>query len=330
MLRLLPPGSRSSRWIIRGRHAGRLVEVSTGTADEKLARQRYREVLRTLGAREPGPDRVVGFAEAARAYLAFRDLDARQRADVGRLIRELGDVPVAQVTQAQLVEVAVRLYPDGAPSSRNRLVITPASAVLHYAAQQGWCPWRRIARFKEPRPQTRALSPADANRLMAAATGEARALLEVLFGTGLRISDVLGLRWDQIDLKARTVRLRIGKTQQDRILPLSALALRGIARLDRMAQERLWSVGDRWAAYDLLAPARARSGVAFTPHMARHSVGTWLNASGAGLKTIMATLGHADPKSSLRYQDADLETVRLAWDRVGAVGKRGGKSRRDR
>lgn len=75
-------------------------------------------------------------------------------------------------------------------------------------------------------------------------------------------------------LENLTVRLRIGKTQQDRLLPLSPLAAQGLRRLPRKAQERLWSVGDRWAAYDLLSPARERSGVDFTPHMARHSVGT--------------------------------------------------------
>jgi len=99
--------------------------------------------------------------------------------------------------------------------------------------------------------------------------------------------------------------------------------MQGLARLPRTAQERIWSVRDRWTAYDLLAAARKRSGVDFTPHMARHSVGSWLNDAGAGLKTIMATLGHADPKSSMRYQDADVETIRRAWDRVGTVGTRG-------
>ncbi len=324
MLKLLPPGKRSPFWSVRGRHGGRLLEVSTRTTDAGLAKQRYRELLRTLGAKEPGPAHTVGFAEAARAYLAFRDLDDRQRADIQRLSRELGDTPCAQVTQAQLVDVANRLFPAGKASSKNRLVITPASAILHYASQQGWCPWRRISRFREAKPVTRALSQPDAHRLMAAAAGEARALLEVLFGTGLRISDVLALRWDQIDMGNCTLRLRIGKTQEDRVLPLSPLAMQGLHRLPRKPQERLWSVRDRWAAYDMLSPARERSGVDFTPHMARHSVGSWLNDAGAGLKTIMATLGHADPKSSMRYQDADVETIRRAWGRVGAVGARGG------
>jgi integrase len=55
-----------------------------------------------------------------------------------------------------------------------------------------------------------------------------------------------------------------------------------------------------------------QAGVYFTPHMGRHSVGTWLNEAGAGLKTIMQKLGHSDPKLSLRYQDADVEVVRAA------------------
>lgn len=62
-------------------------------------------------------------------------------------------------------------------------------------------------------------------------------------------------------------------------------------------------------------------GLAFTPHMARHSLGTWLNAQGAGLKTIMAALGHADPKSSMRYQTADVEIVRQAGAKVGRLIK---------
>ena len=62
--------------------------------------------------------------------------------------------------------------------------------------------------------------------------------------------------------------------------------------------------------------------------MARHSLGTWLNASGAGLKTIMAALGHTDPKSSLRYQAADIETVRAATLKL--AGDLRGKSAENR
>ena len=67
-------------------------------------------------------------------------------------------------------------------------------------------------------------------------------------------------------------------------------------------------------------------GIEFTPHMARHSLGTWLNASGAGLKTIMAALGHKDAKSSIRYQAADVDTVRAASGQLGDLRQVGESS----
>jgi len=73
-----------------------------------------------------------------------------------------------------------------------------------------------------------------------------------------------------------------------------------------------------------------------TPHMARHFGGKHLNAGGAGLKTIMGALDHADPTSSIRYQDADLDIVRSAIDRLDrlepprALGKKLDKTARSR
>jgi hypothetical protein len=61
----------------------------------------------------------------------------------------------------------------------------------------------------------------------------------------------------------------------------------------------------------------------FTAHMARHSLGTWLNEDGAGLRTIMEALGHADVHSSIRYQSADVEIVRAAINKVVHVYRSG-------
>ena len=72
--------------------------------------------------------------------------------------------------------------------------------------------------------------------------------------------------------------------------------------------------------YKWLRPLRSELGLTFTPHMARHSVGTWLNAQGAGLRTIQATLRHADVKSSIRYQDADIEIVRAEIAKLPTLG----------
>jgi integrase len=75
---------------------------------------------------------------------------------------------------------------------------------------------------------------------------------------------------------------------------------------------RLFPWRTRSGVYRWLRPLARGLCVTFTPHMGRHSVGTWLNAERAGLRTIMEALHHRDPASSIRYQSADVEIVRAA------------------
>jgi len=84
----------------------------------------------------------------------------------------------------------------------------------------------------------------------------------------------------------------------------------------------------RYGVYKWLRPLCRRLGVTFTPHMTRHFLGKRLNLSGAGLKTIMEALDHADGTSSLRYQDADVEIVRDTLRKAGTLGNVMGKGSR--
>ena len=75
--------------------------------------------------------------------------------------------------------------------------------------------------------------------------------------------------------------------------------------------------------YKWLRPFARSLGIAFTPHMARHSLGKWLNEDGASLRTIMDTLNHKDVKSSARYQSTDIEVIRATGRRLGnLLGKK--------
>jgi integrase len=71
--------------------------------------------------------------------------------------------------------------------------------------------------------------------------------------------------------------------------------------------------------YKWLRPYCRQIGVPFTPHMARHSLGKWLNEDGSSLRQIMDTLQHKDPKSSIRYQSTDIEVIRQSGRRLGKL-----------
>lgn len=336
-LKLIPPGKRKGNrfYLVRGSVGGRRYEVSTATGDRGAAATFRRNLLDAISeGRVPGPHEAVTFRRAAELYLEFRDLMPKHP-DRGRIAR-LGALPIGaklcgEVVQADIVEAAHTLLPAAAPATRNREVVAVAAAVLHYAEQNKWCKWLRVRRFKEPRARTRAVTPEVARLLIANVpppkqkngghVWHRKLLLTWLFRQGDRISDPLQVAWGDFDMEARTMDQRVGKTDEWRSVPLDdevwQLLINAPNEVKRVGHVFPWRT--RSGVYRWLRPMTRDLGVAFTPHQARHSLGKWLNDTGAGLKTIMATLGHADPKSSMRYQAGDVEVVRAARRRIGKL-----------
>jgi integrase/recombinase XerD len=192
------------------------------------------------------------------------------------------------------------------------------------------------AAVKPPRPAARlpkALPLADVEAILAA-SGEAgtslskrdRALLEVLYGTGARISEAVGLDVDDLDLDEGTVLLR-GKGSKQRMVPVGSFAIAAVEDYLTVARPTLVSATaaspamflnarggrlSRQSAWTVLVKAAQRAGVKteVSPHTLRHSFATHLLDGGADVRVVQELLGHASVTTTQVYTLVTVEKLR--------------------
>jgi integrase/recombinase XerD len=266
---------------------------------------------------------VEGFLALSAARLAPRTVDAYRR-DLAHLADWLGGSP-ADATADQLAAYLARLRADGLAATT---IGRRAAAIRSFFRHQVLLGARTdnpaadldLPRRRRALPRT--LSAAEAERLIEAATGTTprtlrdRALVELLYGAGLRVSEAVTLDRQSVDLENRLVRC-IGKGSKERIVPIgreAAEALRrylarGRPHLDRRHRPELFLNAQggaltRAGAFLILRKLAEKAGLEperIHPHLLRHSFATHLLEGGADLRSVQEMLGHADLATTELY-----------------------------
>jgi integrase/recombinase XerD len=184
-----------------------------------------------------------------------------------------------------------------------------------------------------PRRLPRALSKPDAAALVEAPGDETprawrdRAMLELLYGSGLRASELVGLRPADVDLSAQILTCR-GKRDRQRVVPIGDAARRALTAYLERARPRLVRGADpgvlfvstrggtlgRGALWRIVRDrARAVGLRGAFPHALRHSFASHLLEGGADLRSIQALLGHADIGTTEIYTHLPTDAVRRLY-----------------
>ena len=259
---------------------------------------------------------VEGFLALLAARRAPRTVDAYRR-DLADLAAHLDCSPAtasAEQIEAWLAELRAR---GQAPSSVARRAAAARSFYRHLVAlgQRADNPAAEIDLPRRRRRLPRSLSLGEVERLIDAANGTTprsfrdRALVELLYGAGLRVSEAVGLERGGVDLEGRTVRC-VGKGDKERVVPLGSQAVEALRRylargrpyLDRRLRPELFLNAQggpltRGGAFLILRRLAAKAGLdpeRIHPHLLRHSFATHLLEGGADLRSVQEMLGHAD------------------------------------
>jgi integrase/recombinase XerD len=288
----------------------------------------------------PGPSRdpeLERFLAVLATRRAPRTVDAYRR-DLNAFSTWLGR-PVATASTADFERYLAEGRADG---------LSPATLARRIAAGRAFFRHEQLIGARSDNPAAaldgprrirrlpRTLSPAEAERLIDAAAGTSprslrdQALVELLYGAGLRVSEAVGLDRTGVDLEERLVRCT-GKGGKERIVPIGRRAAEALRRylargrpfLDRRHRPELFLNAQggpltRAGAFLILRRLAERAGLdpaRIHPHLLRHSFATHLLEGGADLRSVQEMLGHADLATTELYTHVtDARRRRVYYD----------------
>ena len=270
----------------------------------------------------PDPD-VERFLLNLQARRSPRTVDAYRR-DLAALHASRGG-PVGDASVEDLERWLAAMRAGGLAAATISRRVSAVRAYFRHLVLIGARTENPAAALKLPRrgrTLPRALSPAETERLIDAATGSTprslrdRALVELLYGAGLRVSEAMGLEKGSVALEERVVRV-LGKGGKERLVPLGRPAAEAVRRylalgrphLDRRYRPELFlnargGALTRAGAFLILKKLAERAGLEpgrVHPHLLRHSFATHLLEGGADLRSVQEMLGHADLGTTERY-----------------------------
>ncbi len=267
--------------------------------------------------------------------------------DAGRYLDHLDGKGVCDPRDIRPIDVGTFLQEikDGGLGARSRARALSAVRMFHrFLMTENYCDANPTSIIESPRSPGKlpvVLPPRDVERLLAAPTGESvtavrdRAMLELLYATGLRVSELVALKVRDVNLDAGYL-MTLGKGDKERLVPIGESARRALA--DYLAIPRRKGIGQvvgewlflsrlgrrmtRQAFWNIIKKRSREAGIVrnISPHTLRHSFATHLLENGADLRSVQIMLGHADLSTTQIYTHITRERLKRLHEQLHPRG----------
>ena len=241
------------------------------------------------------------------------------------------------VRRSDVVEFLASLYRKGLDSRSVARHLVTIRNFFRFALTEGYIDDDPAAtvespRFRQSLPEFLSLEEVD--RLLQQPDTDTtlglrdRALIELMYSAGLRVSELCGLRVDDVQIESGCLRC-VGKGNKERMVPVGRQALAVVQKYLRTARPKLLREGsspylflnqrchklDRITFWKLLGAYGRKAGLrkALTPHMLRHSFATHLLDRGADLRSVQIMLGHSDISTTQIYTHVVEERLKQVY-----------------
>ena len=263
--------------------------------------------------------------------------------DIAALIAIAGDTPLKQLQVANVRRFVAQLHGRGLDGRSLGRMLSAWRGFFHYLARDHGYVQNPCIGIRPPRSAKRlphALSPDEAGRLMEIAATDPlavrdKAMLELLYSSGLRLSELTGIAEDDVNFRDATVRVT-GKGNKTRIVPVGSHALAALkawlparGELARASEKAMFVGRDGKALGPRAVQARLKQwalklGLAdkVHPHALRHSFASHLLQSSGDLRAVQEMLGHASISTTQVYTHLDFQHLAKAYDAAHPRAKR--------
>lgn len=286
---------REGIWYVTGTFKGKRIRKSLETRDKQTAEEIRARYEADLWKRHTyGEEAVRTFEEAAEDYMK----QGGEKRFLPAIIKHFKNRSIGTIKPGEIRQMAIALYPNGAPRTRNRQGIAPARAVINHAHDLGWCGHIKVKQFEttksvKHKPVDRTwldkfIAESDRRKLP-----HLSALVLFMNQTGTRVAEAIRIIGNHVDLDSRMVALEKTKTEEWVYRHLTTELCLRIGALDAGPEDRIFSYTDPKAVNRRMkAVCKDAKIEPRTTHSAgRHSFGTNAMNAGARVKDAMEAGG---------------------------------------
>lgn len=318
-------------YYVKGRRKRKKIGPSKKLAEQvlkdvhlKIARGEY------LGIYE---EKKILFDEYAQQYLdyckankAASTYERRERLNIRLLTSAFKERYLFDITPHMIEKYKALRLQSVTPASVNR-ELACLKHMFTKAIEWGYVktnPAKGVKLLKEPPGRLRYLRPNEVESLLKACTSHIRPIVVTALNTGMRKSEILRLRWAEVDLENRKITVTNSKNNEVRVIPINQTLHKELTAIPRESDSKYvfcdqngHPVGDFKKAF---SSALKRAGIVdFRFHDLRHTFGSQLVMQGVDLRTVQQVMGHKAIKMTMRYSHLSPEYVHEAMERLDNV-----------